>query len=117
MATNKFYHIFCTSGDRVVFEGRFQCYSRKSALALLREKIGRANLSGLSYSITEIPVDIIRDVVEAIIRKKPIPEGDIIAYDKSNLLPSGGYASIQSNKCNPNAPRGIGNTRRRLGDL
>lgn len=117
MATNSFFHIFCTSGDRVVYEGRFQCYSRKAALNLLREKVGRKNLSGLTFSITEIPIDIIKEIVEAILKKKPIPTGDIIHHDKKIPLPPTGYASIQDNKKSPNAPRGIAKTRRRLGDL
>ena len=117
MPTNNYYHIFCTSGERVIYEGRFQCYSRRAALNLLREKIGRRNLSGLTFSITEIPIDIIREVVEAIIHKKPMPEGDIVLPDKNTLIPSSGYASIVSNKRNPKAPRNLGETKRRLGDL
>ena len=41
MPTNKFYHILCTSGDKVVYEGKFQCVSRSAAIKLLREKVGR----------------------------------------------------------------------------
>ena len=48
MPTNKFYHILCTTGDKVVYEGRFQCVSRSAAMKLLREKVGRQNLLWLN---------------------------------------------------------------------
>ncbi len=118
MPTNKFFHILCTNGSRIIYEGRFQCYSRAAAMNLLRDKIGRKNLYGLAYTITEIPIDIIKEVVEAIIQKKPIKEGDITTCEKENLqLPQSGYANITDNKRNPKAPRNLGETKRRLGDL
>lgn len=117
MPSNNFYHIFCTAGERVIYEGRFQCPSRKAAITLLREKVGRRNLSGLTYSITEIPVDIIKEVVDSIINKKPVPEGDIITHDKTKSIPPAGFASIICNKRNPMAAHGIANTRRRLGEF
>ena len=117
MPSNNFYHIFCTAGERVIYEGRFQCPSKKAAITLLREKVGRRNLSGLTYSITEIPVDIIKEVVDSIINKKPIPEGDIITHDKTKAIPPAGFASIICNKRNPMAVHGIANTRRRLGEF
>ena len=61
MPTNKFYHILCTSGDKVVYEGRFQCVSRSAAMKLLREKVGRQNLYGLIYTVTEIPIEVLGD--------------------------------------------------------
>lgn len=68
MPTNKFYHILCTSGDKVVYEGRFQCVSRSAAMKLLREKVGRQNLYGLIYTVTEIPIEILREIVDALYR-------------------------------------------------
>lgn len=117
MATNKYFHIFCTCGDKVVYEGRFQCCSRKSALNLLREKVGRRNLSGLTFTVTEFPIDIMKEIIESILRGKPLKEGDIIPRDPEVAIPSSGFASIVSHKRNPNAPRGAANTKRRLGDL
>lgn len=117
MATNKYFHIFCTCGDKVVYEGRFQCYSRKSALSLLREKVGRRNLAGLTFTITEFPIDIMKEIIESILRGKPLKEGDIIPRDPEVVIPSVAVANIVSNKRNPNAPRGATNTKRRLGDL
>ena len=118
MPTNKFYHILCTNGSRIIYEGRFQCYSRAAAMNLLREKIGRRNLSGLTYTITEIPIEILREVVDAIINKRKLSEGDITTCEKENFqIPQSGYASIADNKRNPKAPRNLGETKRRLGDL
>lgn len=117
MATNKYFHIFCTCGDKVVYEGRFQCYSRKSALSLLREKVGRRNLAGLTFTITEFPIDIMKEIIESILRGKPLKRGRHYPSRPRSGYPSGGVANIVSNKRNPNAPRGATNTKRRLGDL
>ena len=118
MPINKFFHILCTNGERVVYEGRFQCPTRASALNILRDKIGRNNLCGLTYTITEIPIDIIREVVESILNKKKIPEGDIVKFDTSQSTPTAkGYAMIYNNKRNTRSARSAGAITRRLGDL
>lgn len=81
----RFYHILCSRGESVLYEGRFQCGSRAGAVEVLRQKLGVKNLSGLRYTITEIPLDIIREVVESILLKKPLSEGDIHAYMPKEL--------------------------------
>ena len=116
MPVKNYYHILCTSGDKIIYEGRFQCISRKAAMNLLREKIGRQNLSGLTYTITEFPIDIMKELIESIIKNKPFKEGDVIPRDKSKKLPTDDFGMIQDYKRNPNAPRGVGSTKRRLGD-
>lgn len=116
MPTNKFYHILCTSGDKVVYEGRFQCVSRSAALKLLRGKVGRQNLYGLIYTVTEIPIEVLKEIVEAIINKKPIQEGDICSYkDTPSISPA--YAKIKSYKHSPSKPQGANGVKRRLGDF
>ena len=116
MPVKNYFHILCTSGERIVYEGRFQCISRKAAINLLREKVGRKNLCGLTYTITEFPIDILRELIEAIINKTSFKEGDIISMDKSKPVPTDDFALIQDYKRNPNAPKGIKNAKRRLGD-
>lgn len=117
MPTNKFYHILCTSENKVVYEGRFQCVSRSAALKLLREKVGRQNLSGLVFTVTEIPIEVIREILEALLRKKSIPEGDIVPCTTPLNNNAGVYVSIRSNKHNPNKPKGAREVTRRLGDF
>lgn len=116
MPTNKFYHILCTSGDKVVYEGRFQCVSRSAAMKLLREKVGRQNLFGLIYTVTEIPIEVLREIVDALINKKPITEGDICSYKETPTI-SPTYAKINSYKHNPNKPQGVNGVKRRLRDF
>lgn len=117
MSRDRLFHILCTDGEKIRYEGRFQMSSRKEAYRFLRDKIGRKNLYGLHFTITEFPIDVLREVVEAIIHKKPMPEGDIVLPDKNTLIPSSGYASIVSNKRNPYGPKKIGDSVRRLGDF
>lgn len=118
MPMDKFFHILCTDSTRIIYEGRFQSPTRASALNILREKIGRQNLCGLTYTVTEIPIEIIREVVEAIINNKKIPEGDIVKFDTTHKLPKAkGFGVIYDNKKNPNAPKNANGIKRRLGDL
>ncbi len=70
---DKLYYIVCEEGDRTLFEGRFLGRTRSAALKHMKEQLGRSNLIGLVYSITEIPVPLIRGIVEQILEKK-IPE-------------------------------------------
>lgn len=67
--------------------------------------VSRQNLLGLIYTVTEIPIEVLREIVEALINKKPIPE----------RYPT--YAKINSYKHNPNKPQGINGVKRRLGDF
>lgn len=115
---DKFFHILCTNNERIIYEGRFQCATRAAALNILRDKIGRANLCGLRYTVTEIPIDIIREVVESILRKTKIPEGDIIKFDTAQKIPTAkGYSQIYDNKRNSKSAKGADGIIRRLGDL
>ena len=60
---NKLYWIVCEEGDTTLFEGRHQGRTRGSALKFLKEQIGRKSLSGVVFTITEIPVPLIREIV------------------------------------------------------
>ncbi|MEX0324047.1 MAG: hypothetical protein AB3N63_17950 [Puniceicoccaceae bacterium] len=67
---DKLYYIVCEEGDRTVFEGRFLGRTRGAALKHMKEQLGRSNLIGLVFSITEIPVLLIREIVNEILQKE-----------------------------------------------
>ena len=64
---NKLYWIVCEENDKTLYEGRFLGRTRGAALKHLKEQLGRSNLIGLVFSITEIPVPLIREIVAEII--------------------------------------------------
>ena len=71
---------------------------------------------GLIYTVTEIPIEVLREIVDALINKKPITEGDICSYKETPTI-SPAYAKINSYKHNPNKPQGVNGVKRRLGDF
>lgn len=64
---NKLYWIVCDDKETNVFEGRFQGRTRGEALKFLKQSIGRKTLNGLVFTITEIPVPLIREIVAEIL--------------------------------------------------
>jgi len=60
---DKLYWIACDDKDTTLFEGRYQGRTRGGALKFLKETIGRKTLNGLVFTITEIPVPLIREIV------------------------------------------------------
>lgn len=64
---DKLYWIVCEEGDLTLFEGRHQARTRGAALKFLKDQIGRCNLSGVVFTITEIPVPLIREIVSEIL--------------------------------------------------
>jgi hypothetical protein len=64
---NKLYWIVCDDKDNNVFEGRYQGRTRGEALKFLKQSIGRKSLNGLVFTITEIPVPLIREIVAEIL--------------------------------------------------
>lgn len=119
MPMSKFYHILCTNSGRVIYEGRFQCVTRGAALNLLKEKLERRNLTGLTYTITEFPIEVLKEILEALSKNQKIPEGDIVPYQRQKIEESKikNYASIRDHKRNPHKPIGPMGVRRRLGEL
>ena len=85
---NKLYWIVCEEGDTALFEGRHQGRTRGAALKFLKEQIGRKSLGGLVFTITEIPVPLIREIVAEILggnlpaaASSPEPASDVEAHD------------------------------------
>ena len=64
---NKLYWIVCEEKDTTLFEGRHLGRTRATAMKFLKEQIGRRNLNGLVFTITEIPVPLIREIVAEIL--------------------------------------------------
>jgi hypothetical protein len=64
---NKLYWIVCDDKETNVFEGRYQGRTRGEALKFLKRSIGRKTLNGLVFTITEIPVPLIREIVAEIL--------------------------------------------------
>ena len=64
---NKLYYIVCEDNETTLFEGRYQGRTRGAALKFLKQSLGRKSLNGLVFSITEIPVPLIREIVAEIL--------------------------------------------------
>lgn len=64
---NKLYWIACDDKDTNIFEGRYQGRTRGEALKFLKLSLGRKSLCGLVFTITEIPVPLIREIVAEIL--------------------------------------------------
>ena len=74
---NKLYYIVCDYKETNVFEGRYQGRTRGEALKFLKQTIGRKTLNGLVFTITEIPVPLIREIV-----------AEILAGGDGNVMPA-----------------------------
>jgi len=72
---DKLYYIVCEEKGATLFEGRFQGRTRAAAIKFLKEQIGRPGLNGTVFTVTEIPVPLIREIVEAIMKGEPLPTG------------------------------------------
>ena len=79
---NKLYYIVCDDKDTNVFEGRYQGRTRGEALKFLKQSLGRKTLNGLVFTITEIPVPLIREIVAEILAGGGVP-----ATPAPNIVP------------------------------
>ena len=64
---DKLYDIVCEDNETTLFEGRYQGRTRGAALKFLKQSLGRKSLNGLVFTITEIPVPLIREIVAEIL--------------------------------------------------
>ena len=78
---DKLFWIVCEEGDQTLFEGRFLGRTRGAALKHMKDKLGRSNLIGLVFSITEIPVPLIRDIVNEILAEQLPKQVDAIQVE------------------------------------
>jgi hypothetical protein len=79
---DKLYYVVCEEQDTTLFEGRFQGRTRGAALKFLKEQIGRKSLSGVVFTITEIPVPLIREIVAEI-----LAAGSLTSTPAANVVP------------------------------
>ncbi|MEX1114763.1 MAG: hypothetical protein WEB53_05910 [Akkermansiaceae bacterium] len=59
------YKLIASRGNDIVFDDRLQADSPRHARREMKKLLGLESLSGIVYSITEIPVDLIREIVDA----------------------------------------------------
>lgn len=59
------YKLIASRGNDIVFDDRLQADSPRDARREMKKLLGLDSLSGIVYSITEIPVDLIREIVDA----------------------------------------------------
>jgi hypothetical protein len=91
---DKLYYIVCEDNETTLFEGRYQGRTRGAALKFLKQTLGRKSLNGLVFTVTEIPVPLIREIVAEILAggdggtapnvvplKQPEPEPKVERYD------------------------------------
>ena len=74
---DKLYWIVCEDKDGTLFEGRHQARTRGAAIKFLKEQIDRRSLNGLVFTITEIPVPLIREIVAEILGGK-LPDTPVV---------------------------------------
>jgi hypothetical protein len=59
------YKLIASRGTEIVFDDRLQADTPRDARKELKRLLGLQSLSGIVYSITEIPVALIREIVDA----------------------------------------------------
>jgi hypothetical protein len=62
---NRTYKLIASRGTEVIFDDRIDAPTPRAARHELKNRLGLTSLSGIVYSITEIPVDLIRQIVDA----------------------------------------------------
>ena len=75
---DKLYYIVCDDKDTTLFEGRYQGRTRGGALKFLKQSLGRKSLNGLVFTITEIPVPLIREIVAEILAGGVTPAANVV---------------------------------------
>ena len=59
------YKMLASRAGRIVFDDRITADSPRDARDQMKKLLGLPSLSGVVYSITEIPVELIREIVDA----------------------------------------------------
>jgi len=85
---NKLYWIVCDDKDTNVFEGRYQGRTRGEALKFLKQSLGRKSLNGLVFTITEIPVPLIREIVAEILAGGVTPAVNVVPITRPEPEPT-----------------------------
>ena len=88
------YKLIASRGNDIVFDDRVHADTPRHARREMKKLLGLDSLSGIVYSITEIPMDLIRDIVDARIAElaggaplqSPVP-ADVEALVMERLQP------------------------------
>ena len=88
------YKLIASRGNDIVFDDRVHADTPRHARREMKKLLGLESLSGIVYSITEIPVDLIREIVDARIAElaggaplqSPVP-ADVEAMVMERLQP------------------------------
>jgi hypothetical protein len=88
------YKLIASRGNDIVFDDRVHAGTPRHARQEMKKLLGLDSLSGIVYSITEIPVDLIREIVDARIAElaggaplqSPVP-ADVEALVMDRLKP------------------------------
>jgi hypothetical protein len=88
------YKLIASRGNDIVFDDRVHADTPRHARREMKKLLGLESLSGIVYSITEIPVDLIREIVDARIAElaggaplqSPVP-ADVEALVMERLQP------------------------------
>ena len=91
----KLYWIVCDDRNSTIYEGRYQGRTRAAAIKFLKTTLGRSSLKNLVFTITEIPVPLIREIVIEVLGTlrwdgrsgEHRPEGTPV-FDKQSLQPA-----------------------------
>lgn len=59
------YKLIASRGGEIIFDGRLQADNPREARQQMKTLLGLRSLAGVVYSITEIPVELIREIVDA----------------------------------------------------
>ena len=62
---NRTFKIIASRGAEIIFDDRIQAETPRMARDKLKDRLGMASLSGMVYTITEIPVVLICEIVHA----------------------------------------------------
>ncbi len=84
---NKLYYIVCEEKETTLFEGRYQGRTRGGALKFLKQAIGRKTLNGLVFTITEIPVPLIREIVAEMLAGGVTPAANVVPITRPEAEP------------------------------
>lgn len=75
------FKLIASRGSEIIFDDRVEAKNPRDARNRMKERLGLKSLTGIVYSITEIPVELIREIVDArmaeLLNKgavKPVPE-------------------------------------------
>lgn len=62
---SKLFKVIASRAGQIVLDDRLLANTPREARAVMKSRLGLSSLTGLVYAITEIPVDLIREVVNA----------------------------------------------------